>query len=416
MSIIRSKDVVDIILKTLGIVDNDISRHGEITAYLLYKLLKDSDIPFTKQELLDYVLVGLLHDIGLYQGDVTLKESESKEPGPHSLYGYLFVKFLSPLGDKADIIKYHHVSYKRYGMLQMNDKDKQVLAYLSVVDKMEQFRSGILPATYFKENRDITFSGQVFDKFMVLEANEQVLENLGNGSYKEEMNHFWQTNPMNERYKDKFLEMLVYTIDFRSEFTVIHTMSTVNFAEQLGKLLRLSPEEIKHIHYGALLHDLGKIAIPLKILESTERLSDKEMEVMKSHVKVTEYILEDFIHPVVLQLAVRHHEKLDGSGYPYGLKEEALTLSQQIIAVADILSALYGKRSYKESFSKEKIISILQNDIKAGKISVPVVVALIANYDSVIKKYERKKSAIMGIYFNIKKDYEELSDIFTNIV
>ncbi|MBR3770289.1 MAG: HD domain-containing protein [Lachnospiraceae bacterium] len=416
MSIIRSKDVVDIILKTLGIVDPDISRHGEITAYLLYKLLKKSDIEFTKQELLDYVLIGLLHDIGLYQGDVALKESESEEPGPHSLYGYLFVKFLSPLGDKADIIKYHHVNLNRYSMLQMDEKDKKVLKYLSVVDKMEQFRSGILPSTYFKEKRDITFSGHVFDLFMELEAKEHVLENLGNGSYKEEMNHFWQTNPMNERYKDKFLEMLVYTIDFRSEVTVIHTMSTVNFAEQLGKLLRLSPEEIKHIHYGALLHDLGKIAIPLKILESTSRLSDKEMEVMKSHVKVTEYILEDFIHPVVLQLAVRHHEKLDGSGYPYGLEEKDLTLSQQIIAVADILSALYSKRSYKESFDKDKIISILQSDIKGKKISVPVVVALMANYDSVIKKYERKKSEIMGIYFNIKKDYEDLSEIFKNIV
>ena len=93
-----------------------------------------------------------------------------------------------------------------------------------------------------------------------------------------------------------------------------------------------------------------------------------------------------------------------------------MTLSQQIIAVADILSALYSKRSYKESFDKDKIISILQSDIKGKKISVPVVVALMANYDSVIKKYERKKSEIMGIYFNIKKDYEDLSEIFKNIV
>jgi len=416
MSIIRSKDVVDIILKALGMVDSGNSKHGEITSYLLYKMLANSNMQITKKEILDYTLIGLFHDIGLYHGKQTWKESESTEPGPHSLYGYLFVKFLSPLGDKADIIKYHHVNYNRFRMLHMDSMDKKVLEYLGVIDKMEQLRAGILPSTYFKQNRDVTFSGSAFDAFMALQSKEQVLEKLGDGSYKDEMSAFWQSTAMGERYKDKFLEMLVYIIDFRSEFTVIHTMSTVNFAEQLARLMRLPAQEVRYIHYGALLHDLGKIAIPLEILESGSRLSDEQMEIMKSHVNVTESILEEFIHPIVLELAIRHHEKLDGTGYPRGLTAEDLTLGQQLIAVADILSALYGKRSYKEAFEKEKIISILEGDVKAKKINGDVVKALVANYDSIIKVYERKKSEIIGIYLNIKKDYDALSEIFKNIV
>ena len=206
--------------------------------------------------------------------------------------------------------------------------------------------------------------------------------------------------------------MLVYTIDFRSEHTVIHTLATVNFAEQLGRLARLSGKDLRDLHYGALLHDLGKIAIPLNILESTGRLSDDEMKIMKAHVRITEMILEGVVDDAVLQIAVRHHEKLDGTGYHKGLKAEDLTLTQQIIAVADILSALYGKRSYKEAFSKEKILDIMNSDADNGKINKSVVASLERNYDKIIKEFEKQKEDTIGLYLKIKEQYEIISERF----
>ena len=154
--------------------------------------------------------------------------------------------------------------------------------------------------------------------------------------------------------------MLVYSIDFRSEHTVVHTMSTVNFAMQLGRLMGLGAKELQSLYYGALLHDLGKVAIPLDILESPGRLEEKDMRVMRAHVRITEMILSGLVDEEVLEIAARHHEKLDGTGYHKGLTEKDLTLPQQIAAVADMLSALYGKRSYKDSFDSGKIRKILQ--------------------------------------------------------
>ena len=114
----------------------------------------------------------------------------------------------------------------------------------------------------------------------------------------------------------------------------------------------------------------------------------------------------------VLQIAVRHHEKLDGTGYHKGLSAADLSLPQQIIAVADILSALYGKRSYKEAFSKEKILDIMNGDADRGKINRNVVTTLEKNYDSIIAEFEKEKENTIGLYLKIKEQYAIMIERF----
>ena len=353
MSIISSKDVNEIIRKTLGIINQKIMNHGEITGYIFYKMMEYentyTDQHYTEQELVDYTMLGILHDIGLYKADniQSVSDFETKNPWPHSVYGFLFLKYLSPMEDKAEVVLYHHLDYNRHNLIQ--SRYKHTIELLSLADKMDTFlhlKEENLAPDYFVKYRDIKFSGAALDIFHRAQERYEITENLVNGKYREELQVLLAKRAFSEKYKRRFLEMLVYSIDFRSEHTVIHTLATVNFAEQLGRLARLSGREMRDLHYGALLHDLGKIAIPVSILESTGRLSDEEMKVMKAHVRITEMILEGVVDDSVLQIAVRHHEKLDGTGYHKGLKAEELTLPQQIIAVADILSALYGKRSY----------------------------------------------------------------------
>ena len=109
----------------------------------------------------------------------------------------------------------------------------------------------------------------------------------------------------------------------------------------------------------------------------------------------------------VLDIAVRHHEKLDGSGYHKGLAEEELTLTQQIVAVADILSALYGKRSYKEAYDSVMIKRIMNEEADNHKISRTVVDCLMDNYNSIIQNFEEQKDETIGLYLKIKDQYEE---------
>lgn len=419
MSVISSKDVYQIIRKTLGIINNKIMDHGEITGYLLYKMMEYentyTDQKYTEQEMVDYTMLGILHDIGLYKEDNVKKvtDFETKNLWPHSIYGFLFLKYLSPIGDRAEVILYHHLDYNRYGMIQ--SRYLHVIELLNLADKMDtvlHLKDEKLEPDYFAKYRNVKFSGAALDLFQKAEKCYGITENLVSGKYREELDVLLAKRAFSEQYKKGFLEMLVYTIDFRSEHTVIHTLATVNFAEQLGRLSRVSGKDLRDLHYGALLHDLGKIAIPLNILESTGRLSDDEMKVMKAHVRITEMILEGVVDDDVLQIAVRHHEKLDGTGYHKGLSAADMTLPQQIIAVADILSALYGKRSYKEAFSKEKILDIMNSDADKGKINSSVVTTLERNYDSIIAEFEKEKESTIGLYLKIKEQYAIMIERF----
>ena len=419
MSVISSKDVNEIIRKTLGIINNKIMNHGEITGYILYKMMEYENTyteqHYTEQELVDYTMLGILHDIGLYKEDnvKNVSDFETKNLWPHSIYGFLFLKYLSPVGDRAEVVLYHHLDYNRHNLIQ--SRYLHIIEMLSLADKMDTFlhlKDERLEPEYFAKYRDIKFSGAALDLFHKAEERYGITENLVNGKYREELDVLLAKRAFSEQYKRGFLEMLVYTIDFRSEHTVIHTLATVHFAEQLGRLARLSGKDLRDLHYGALLHDLGKIAIPLNILESTGRLNDDEMKIMKAHVRITEMILEGVVDDAVLQIAVRHHEKLDGTGYHKGLKAEDLTLAQQIIAVADILSALHGKRSSKDAFSKEKILEIMNGDADRGKINRNVVTSLERNYDKIIGEFEKEKESTIGLYLKIKEQYEIISERF----
>lgn len=421
MSIISSKDVNEIIRKTLGIINQKIMNHGEITGYILYKMMEYENTyteqHYTEQEMVDYTMLAILHDIGLYKEDnvKNVTDFETKNLWPHSIYGFLFLKYLSPMGDKAEVVLYHHLDYNRLGMIQ--SRYMHIIELLSLADKMDTFlhmKDEKFEQDYFIKYRDVKFSGGALDLFQKAEDRYGIMASLVNGKYREELDVLLAKRAFSEQYKRGFLEMLVYTIDFRSEHTVIHTLATVNFAEQLGRIARLSGKDLRDLHYGALLHDLGKIAIPLNILESTGRLSDEEMKIMKAHVRITEMILEGVVDDAVLQIAVRHHEKLDGTGYHKGLKAEDLTLPQQIIAVADILSALYGKRSYKEPFSKEKILEIMNSDAERGKINKNVVASLERNYDKIINEFEKEKENTIGLYLKIKEQYAVMIERFSH--
>lgn len=407
MSVISSENVNAIIRKTLGYINKNIIEHGETTGYIVYKML-EYDNTYTDQDLVDYTIVAILHDIGLYreEGIWDLKNFESRNPWVHSVYGFLFLKYLSPVGNKAEIILYHHLDYKRYSKIK--SKYLHIIGYLNLADKIDIYRRSAKNESiqdYFETFRDIKYSKSALDTFFQAEKKYNIISNISDQSYKAEMTDLFRKKVFNEPYKKNFLEMLVYTIVFRSEHTVIHTISTVSFAVQLGRQMHLSTMELSYLYYGALLHDIGKLAIPHSILESNRRLSEKEMTIMREHVRITEMILEGSIAEEVVQIAVRHHEKQDGTGYPKGLTETNLTLPQQIVALADILSALYERRSYKNAYDTDLIQKILKEEAQNHKISKSVVECLLKNYDSIISKIEVEKESTLGLYYKIKKQF-----------
>jgi diguanylate cyclase (GGDEF)-like protein/putative nucleotidyltransferase with HDIG domain len=156
------------------------------------------------------------------------------------------------------------------------------------------------------------------------------------------------------------VEALATAIDARDQVGIGHVRRTQIYAVGIGDLLNMSAQEIHALHTGALLHDIGKLAVPDHILNKPGRLTPAEMEKMKIHATVGASILEkvNFPYPVVPTVK-HHHEMWDGSGYPDGLKGEDIPLTARILAVADAYDALRGARPFREAVTRDEARKIL---------------------------------------------------------
>lgn len=310
---------------------------------------------------------------------------------------------------------YHHLDYNKHYLIK--SQYIKIAEYLFMADKIDVTMSmpGTLEPDYLQKYRNIKYSAEALNLFLKANTRYNILEKLKKEDYLKELDELIASVSFSEDYKRKFLQMLIYIIDFRSQYTVIHTLATTIFAQELGDLMKLSGQDKYNMYYGALLHDIGKIAIPLSILESTGRLSDKEMDIMKKHVEITDHVLKGIVDDDIREIAIRHHEKLDGSGYFRGLKGDELTRPQRIVAVADIISALYGKRSYKEAFAPDKIKAIIQADADNNKICPAVVDVAVKNMENIIRNFEKKKEAVLGTYMQIKKQENDIYEQFKGL-
>lgn len=162
---------------------------------------------------------------------------------------------------------------------------------------------------------------------------------------------------------------------------------------------------------AAFLHDIGKIATPVEILEKPGRLTDEEMKTMREHIVYSEKILRGIVPDVITDIAVRHHERPNGKGYPHGLSSGDLTKRQRILACADVMSALAGKRSYKVPFTKEQTVNIISAMAKKGDLDADICSVLINNYDSIHEKAEKAVLKTEQTYERIKKEYSELLSV-----
>lgn len=137
---------------------------------------------------------------------------------------------------------------------------------------------------------------------------------------------------------------------------------------------------IDDIGFLAAMHDVGKIGTPDDILNKTGPLDDREWKVMKEHTINGAYILSTYSNPMAKEIALFHHERWDGSGYPYNLSEDMIPLPSRIVAIADVYDALRMERSYKEAYSHEKSFGILVES--SGTHFDPQLISLIETQEA----------------------------------
>jgi len=175
------------------------------------------------------------------------------------------------------------------------------------------------------------------------------------------------------------VESLAIAIDAKHQTTHGHVRRTQLYALELGKLLNVSAAELEALKAGALLHDVGNLAVPEYILNKPGRLSAAEFEKMKIHATVGGDIVRRVGFPYPVEDVVRfHHEKWDGTGYPGGLKGEHIPLVARIISAVDFYDSARCDRSYRAGRTREEALALLRQS--AGKSFDPVVVEMFVNH------------------------------------
>lgn len=408
---VQSLSLYKTLKRILSELNIQVVEHGERLAYLYLKMAEFRKERFD-QHIEDTMLVCFSHDIGSYKTEkfANLLDFDAKNTLEHCVYGYLFMKHFSFLQDKAEVFLYHHIPYSQRDKIDSPYIDDGILIhFLDRVDILNiTTNSNEKIIEKIIENKGTLFNPKDVDDFIKLQEKEHVLEALREEKYHDDVRAYFDVIDRIRRLIGPVVDMLAFEIDFRSEQTVVHSITTAVIGRCIAEKMNLPKTSIYEIESAGKMHDIGKIRIPSRILEKPGKLTPKEYEVMKKHAEYTEEIISDLFPEKIVKMACRHQERIDGSGYPKGLKGDQLSIPERIVQVADIVSALVYKRSYRDAYDKQIVLSILNEETAAGKFDPSITKIVNDNYDEILNEAaEMSKYAIIN-YEALQKEYKTL--------
>jgi putative nucleotidyltransferase with HDIG domain len=177
------------------------------------------------------------------------------------------------------------------------------------------------------------------------------------------------------------LRVLVSAMDIRHRETGDHSDRVMRMAAGLAKLAGVRGEALRNLTFGALLHDIGKLALPDAVLIKPGKLDDEDMAVMRRHPQLGYELLQqvDFLRDAG-DIPHSHHERWDGGGYPQGLRGEAIPLAARIFSVVDVWDALINARVYKPAWPEEEVLDYLR-DAAGSQLDPNLVALFLEHYD-----------------------------------
>lgn len=416
MEYIKSKEIFLLMRDTLKLIHPRLMEHGSRVAYMVYKMLEGKG-GYEEFELADIVMVATLHDIGAYKTEPSnlndVLRYESRDSVAHTIYGYLFFKYLSPVEELAKVIMYHHMDYDQ--LEKVDYPYKELAAYINIAEKMDIYFKAMgsqFDMHMFQKQAGTKLSAEGLEQFYQTAVKYDIFEKIQSDEYKKELDYIVDFMIFSNENKKKFLEMLMYCVGFRSEYSVVDTITTVCISEEIADKMLLNEEEKELLYYGALIHDLGMLAIPREIIEAPRKLEPEEIKLLRTHVAIAEKFLRKRMREDVIEIAISHHERADGSGYPRKLKDSQMNHMQKILQVADTVTGLTNKRSYREPLHKDQVIAILNEEVTKNRLNRQIVNTFIRFYDTIMERVQTESAEIMKMYQTLNYQYDQVSKKF----
>ena len=363
------KNIISIMEKALDDVDSRLIGHGKRVAYLVYKVLKPQEI-FSSKELHDICTLALLHDVGAYKTEEIdrMVAFETVDVWEHSVYGYMFLKYLSPLSLWAPIILYHHGESEVVKRLK-NPKHQMLAQLIHLCDRADiqslQEDSNQEFIQYIHQSQEVKYREDVVK--MYLESKIDINKIFHEMRRDEEFDDFLYHSPLSTTETKQYLQMTLYSIYFINEHKMKQAYASNRRPASFNRFFKLNKREVERIIENSFIKNLEEIGIPKKIVKSV-----KEMEV--GSMKMNNYnFLED------------------------------------ILMLADLFDSLYKSKSYKDSCSKDMVVGILSDLISRQGLKPNIVALIIEEYDNIVEKSRKVKPSALEIYKTVEKPFAEPS-------
>lgn len=353
---------------------------------------------FGEQPLSDLFRGAALHDIGLTGVENRIKGihlGQLEEVYWHGELGYQLLKDNPLFAKAADFIRFHHVpwsdgrgaEYKGVPVLM----GSQVILLANMVERAIDRRIPVLEQNEFVIKQIQALAGrhlhpECVDAFcQAARAESFWLDVTSDRIYSiilKRLNGPQLT--IDEVALQPIAEVFARLVDANSHWTAVHTAGVTASAVSLSQRLNFSPREQHLMRVAGYFHDLGKLAVPMAILDKPDKLNVQELAAIRTHTYHTFRILDTIGGmPQIAEWAAFHHERLDGKGYPFHHVGENLTLGSRIVAVADVFTAIIEDRPYRKGMTPQESLAVLKKLVDSGGLDGVVVGALERDFGAI---------------------------------
>jgi HD-GYP domain-containing protein (c-di-GMP phosphodiesterase class II) len=380
-----------------------LAQHQMRTAFISWEIAKAAGLPQDQTESL--YMAALLHDVGALSAEekIAIHQHEVLNPDKHCILGEKLLRTASIFEYPSRIVRFHHTPWKDW----RNPIEEPLVRQAQILKLADTLERGIDRDSYILHQQD-----RLIERAKAAAGDSihpDVVQWLVRAGVREE---FWLDLVSPRLYSlllhngpcrgveiglsrlSEISELFRNMIDFRSRFTSTHSSGVAASATILAKLFGLTEMEIGLMEIAGNLHDIGKMAIPNQILEKPGKLTREEFAVIRQHTYLTYTILNSIggIQQIV-EWAAFHHEKLDGSGYPFHVDAQKIGIGSRIMAVADIFTALAENRPYREAMDTDGVMGIIRKLSENRQLDSRVVGVLADNYETIRSEMRERQQA-----------------------
>ncbi|MFN2340926.1 MAG: HD domain-containing phosphohydrolase [Halanaerobium sp.] len=390
---------------SMDLISKTLVGHHKRVAYISYRF--GLELGLETKEMEKLIAAALIHDLGIFYLDQTYHDlSFDNETNYHAEVGFKLIEQNDLDLEIAEIIKYHHHDYPNNpnqlsSIIHLADRIAVlILNKKSILNQIDH----IIEVIENNKERFCPDSLKIFSQLINSEA--FCLDIVSEKVITEKLDKYYQDVDwkMNIDEFIKISKLISHIIDFRSPFTATHSQGLATVAPALAKKFNYSEDECKEIKAAAYLHDIGKLNVPTEVLDKKEQLTKSEWNILRTHTYYTYQALSTAPElSRIRDIAANHHEKLDGQGYPFQLDKKDLSLSERIMTVADIFTAISEDRPYRKGMEANKVKKILTDMSMNNKIDRNVVEILLANYQDINNLRIKKQKEARCYYRKFKK-------------